>query len=738
MTPEPFGLLEEWMAVAAAAAELCILALAAYSVLRARAHTGAEAAAAALLLPLVFLSALFQFAFVAGLPRAAWVVEVLAVGLSLAAIRRHRPMLTSALSDVAKGAAAHSLLAVGAGGALAYLLLQALAVPPDWTNWTELAPMALLENRGSFFPSNLAGGRLDAAIDPMARPLNQQILFHLLLRAGTDRGLGLLGLAAYLSIGFSTYALARRYAWPPTALTAALVVVSLPRLVVQAASPGVELMAAASSLLVIVSLYRLIEQPNGDDFFFLLLFLLFSISDPMMGAAFPLILGALSTILLYRRHGGRIWRRLVVGNRLRALAALVPVLLLSQLWRPVVRIAGGEAAAGAASGYLPNTGGLSGAAANLVRYGLETIDLTLPAESLAKWMFGVSPIQTLEGIYRLAAAPLFGHAGAAAPFSIRWLPEASLSWFGPLGCLLVGPAVIYAVLRGPRRIKAVGLALLVYGYLVTLIPAWHPGNARLFSAFFVCGGFCVAFFLPPWRLTKLRRYVLQAVSIGLLLYAVAMNAAKPVIGYSGWLQAAYAGDDIIDTRPFLERARQSVWKRVVRQGRQISEGRDLFGDDRIERLAGLIAADRSVGVLTARPERTYPLLMQYKSRIVLLSDAASPAALRTRGIGYLLYLDSLPDAASIGPEMRKIWSSRADGALPGALFSLDKERTVQAPEAGPSARIPLRKISNPRSSVGLRKSFCSSKIFLLASHNTIPEKSDHKMSAMATGWRSMN
>jgi hypothetical protein len=726
------------MAVAAAAVELCILALAAYGVLRARSHTAAEAAAAALLLPLVFLSALFQLAFIAGLPYAAAVVEILAVGMSLAAIRRHRPLLTSLVADIAEGAAAHPLLAVGAGGALAYLLLLALAVPPDSTSWTDLAPMALLESRGTIFPSTLIGGRLAAAIEPMARPLNQQILFHLLLRTGTDRGLGLLGFAAYLSIGFSTYALARRYAWPPTALTAALVVLSLPRLVVQASSPGVELMAAASSLLVIVSLYRLLEQPNGGDLLFLLLFLLFSVSDPMMGGAFPLILGALSTVLLYRRHGGRIWRRLIVKNRLRALAAIVPAVLLSQLWRPVLRLAAGGTTAVAAPGHLPNTGGLAGAMANLVRYGLETIDLTLPTESVAKWMFGVSPIRTLEGLYRLVAMPLFGQAGAAAPFSIRWLPEASLSWFGPLGCLLVGPAVIYAVLRGPRRIKAVGLALLVYAYLVTLIPAWHPGNARLFSAFFVCGGFFVAFFLPPWRLTNLGRHLLQAVSIGLLLYAGAMNASKPLIGCSGWLQASYAKDEIIDTRPFLERARRSIWKRVVRQRRQIAEGWDLFGDDRIGRLAGLIAADRSVGVLTARPERTYPLLMRYKNRIVPLSATASPADLRTRGIGYLLYLDSLPDAASIGPEMRKIWSPSADGALPGALFSLGTERMVQAPGVGPSARIPRRKISNPRSSVDLRKSFRSSKIFLLASHKTIPEKRDQRMSAMATGWRSKN
>jgi hypothetical protein len=50
-------------------------------------------------------------------------------------------------------------------------------------------------------------------------------------------------------------------------------------------------------------------------------------------------------------------------------------------------------------------------------------------------------------------------------------------------------------------LKALATALLGYFYLVALIPAWMPGNARYFSVFFACGGCCAAYFLPPWRLS---------------------------------------------------------------------------------------------------------------------------------------------------------------------------------------------------------------------------------------------
>ena len=86
--------------------------------------------------------------------------------------------------------------------------------------------------------------------------------------------------------------------------------------------------------------------------------------------------------------------------------------------------------------------------------------------------------------------------------------------------LLILPALGYALLRGPRRLKSIALALSVYVALVSLIAAWMPQNARFFTTFFVCTGFMTAFLLPPWRMTRRRRWTLQALRILILIYGV--------------------------------------------------------------------------------------------------------------------------------------------------------------------------------------------------------------------------
>ena len=92
--------------------------------------------------------------------------------------------------------------------------------------------------------------------------LNILILPHLFLRCQTDWGVGILGFMAYLSISFSTYALSRRYAWPPTAATASIIVLSLPRLVYLSTSPGHEIIPTATALFCLLALFRAVESPN--------------------------------------------------------------------------------------------------------------------------------------------------------------------------------------------------------------------------------------------------------------------------------------------------------------------------------------------------------------------------------------------------------------------------------------------------------------------------------------------
>ena len=111
--------------------------------------------------------------------------------------------------------------------------------------------------------------------------------------------------------------------------------------------------------------------------------------------------------------------------------------------------------------------------------------------------------------------------------ALAWAAGTDLSWFGPFAFFLILPAILYAAFKAPRRLKAVAVALLGYCYLMILIPAWIPGNARLFTIFFATGGYFVAFLLPPWRLSRRQRSLLQ-IHYMCTEYHKVLTAAPPV------------------------------------------------------------------------------------------------------------------------------------------------------------------------------------------------------------------
>ena len=205
-----------------------------------------ESYAYALITPLMLLSALFQLVFIAGTPHLAAAAEILLTLLAVIVIYRLRAILVESLRAGRAFIAANPIGSICAAVLGLYLLLSAFVLPPESTHWPGLSTVLYLQNSGSVLAA-LSPGHPAAAAGPLP-PLNATILSHLFLRFNTDFGLGLFGFMAYLSIGFTSYALARRYAWPPSAFTVALMVVAMPRIVLLATTPGLELLPAAAAL----------------------------------------------------------------------------------------------------------------------------------------------------------------------------------------------------------------------------------------------------------------------------------------------------------------------------------------------------------------------------------------------------------------------------------------------------------------------------------------------------------
>ncbi len=487
--------------------------------------TFAESASYALISTLMLFSFIFQIVFIMGVPEASFFFEAILTVTAIAVLLKLREHLKSFPAIVRYVVLNQPMVFLGMFAAFSYLAFLACSTVPEIGYQDLFNKIERFGEQRTFF---LQG---DSQETHALFPVNTAIISHLFLRANSQIGTGLIGFLAYLSVGFSTYALSRRYAWPDTAFTVTIITVSLTRLVFISTTPGTEIVPAAISLFCILAIYRALEQPDIKDMLLLGLGIFFSISDKFLYIAFPAILIILSCVIFVRRHGRVTWTSLLRKNWKISLASVIPLAVFSQSWLFAYnRFEYGHWLGSHQVASMPiHDNVLLGAVANLVRYFFECLHLTWPLDILFNWVFNFSFNEQLLKIYTFVFLPLFGNSGAATSFVLTWLPSGQFSWFGPFGILLVIPAIVVSIFRAHRRLKAIAIALAGYVYIVTLVVAWMPGNAGYFTLVFTCGGFCISFLLPPWRLTTTRKKFLQVISIMLLVYVCLFNANRPLL-----------------------------------------------------------------------------------------------------------------------------------------------------------------------------------------------------------------
>jgi hypothetical protein len=561
-----------------------------------------------------------------------------------------------------------------------YLALLALVIPPGTAYWQSIARVLEFESHGTLFPAGMS--TLMGANQGLPASANILILPHLFLRFHGDAGLGLLGFAAYLSIGFSVYALSRRYAWPSTAFTVVVIVLSMPRMVYLATSPGYEIIPTAVALFCLLAVFRTVESPNVRDLYLLLLGLVFMISKATLQLAFPLVLVPLASLLLFRRHGLVTWWHLVAARPSILLLFSIPALIFSPLLPLVHSLLANGSSDGTRilSTVAYNNDGLQGTAANAIRYLLQSIDLTLPVDNLLKWAMGFSVSGLLQRVYETLVVPVFDGRGTATAFRIAWGADERFSWFGPFGFGLILPAVVYSVRRAPRRLKAVAVALVGYFFLVALIPAWRPENVRYFDVFFLCGSVCTAFFLPPWRLSKKGRRVLMIIGAGLLVYAAACNDHKPAFtlpsGLTGPETDAYGAalrpGDKRAVKPVIPAG--SIWT-ASDWGRKRNWAVPLiYGDDRVEAADRLVGKSERLWLIYEEPALTYPFLRHFPTaETIPLREISREMVTSSRGrrVAYLMFVDCPPPQWLDQRDGTLLWKATLDTAtVPGALIRL--------------------------------------------------------------------
>ena len=638
----------------ATAAELVILSLAVSIFFRRQGHTFAEASACGLVTTLMMLSLILQLSFIVHLPKISLFLEIFLTVTAVGYLVIQRHAIWQYWSSVWTILSNARFIVILISIILFYLAFQALMIPPHTLYWQPLGQILGHAHYQSLFPVAQAG--LSITFSDTFSPINAAILPYLFLRFQTDIGVGLLGFMAYLSIGFSAYALSRRYAWPPTAATASIIIISMPRLVYLSTSPGYEIIPVSTALFCLLVAFRAVESPNLADLYLLCLGILFMISGTYMNLVFPLILIPLFYILLIRRHGANTWWQLIISRPYLMLLFLIPAVVFSQVWLVVsdsLFYKNSLTFSIPSSIIALNEDGIQGALANAIRYILQSAHFTRPVDSALDWATNFSLIRTLQQINDNLVMPIFGNSGSLESFRITWLPNEKLSWFGPFGFLLVLPAVGYAARRAPRRLKAVSIALIGYLFLVSLIPAWHPENVRYFSMFFVCGGICISFFLPPWRMTRNRRRFLVFISVCLLLYGSTYNDTKPAFG---WPSNEKIGGIWIASNWGLNRS----WL-----------ARNVFDDNRLEVVKNLVPENNPIWLIYTDFSLTYPFLLHYsQARLFRLADI-NPEILekwQEKNAKMIMFVDCSPPSWLKNSRLKTLWTNSPENQnRPGSL-----------------------------------------------------------------------
>ncbi len=487
----------DWSCVALTAAALIepvLFCLAGFAVFRHWGRTLAESISSAIISGLMLMSLLQLISVITWFSILFTAMEIMMVALATAVLWVRRDTLVPAAGEVGFFIGRRNrVVAAGFFLCLGYMAFKALFFVPAAHHQAVFHALGDMGANPDFFPANAV------------------ILSRHFLRFDTVCGLGLFGFLGYLSLVSSTYALSRRYAWMPISFTVALGVAGMPRFVHHALGPGFEIIPAAVALFAILLTYRLIETPQLSDFLLLACSIVFISSHGAVAFIFSMILAALSLLLLFRRHGLFLFT-LVRKKWKTALLSLVPLALFSRVW------AWGHASL--FDGLEKNGDELMGGIANIIRYLFESVEFSQPVDQFFIIVGGFSPHDVLLKWYYTLLDPLFGIKGAAVPFHVTGKEGEIYSWFGLFGFLLVNAAVLWALVRGPRRLKAVAIALTGYLYLLALIPAWQPENVSYFSFFYACAGFSTAYILPPWHLGLRAKRGIQAIFVILLIYTL--------------------------------------------------------------------------------------------------------------------------------------------------------------------------------------------------------------------------
>jgi len=504
--------------------ELCICIIGLFSILRKKISSTSESYCYSVILILALYSVSIQISFLVKLQALYYLFDVCITAFFVIQIWLNRQTLSETISDVVEflkrsnKVVCFCLILV-----LNYLFFQVLLLPPsNWDSMTyHLARVLMALQEGSIFLKNFTH------YPQVTYPWGYDILSFLFLRFYSDFGLAIFSFLSYTVIIVGTYSLVNKvFQNPDLSLTVSFVIASLKGVVLQATTTKNDIPAAAIVVVCFLAAYGVYRYLRGVYLYIIIVSLLFGLTVKNYFLNFALPFLFFFSLFLLKQHS---FKSLFTGCKLKqylGIHLVLPLglfLCLTLFWVDNFDTYGhvlGDSSF--TQGHLNQNGGLGGLA-NAVRFVLRAVDI---------------PVELCGNVLTKVHNNILGEYQTIATRNPNiWPPilegnlkaEEDSSWYGPLGMLLVIPAILCSLLMGKGFVRIVSLSLLAFCCISLYEVVWMPWNGRFFSLFFAGSGVCIAFVLTRFLQEKWLRFLIALLALFTLLHAVLFNVNKPFL-----------------------------------------------------------------------------------------------------------------------------------------------------------------------------------------------------------------
>ena len=497
-----------------------------YCVLEKSGYRVSEALAVSILLLLTYLSCTFQIAFILGIPKFSYLIEipitVYSIRLCFLNRGRFKRICVGTKIILSESRFITCILLMGIG----YLFLQSVILKPNNVDSLvyNLARVLLFQQENTLFLEHVN------LYHQAVLPIGNDILYHLFLRSYQEYGLALFSWLSFIGIGLSGWALVTKYYSRKIAFISVIIILSMPQIIYASTTPKNDLVLGFIASLILLLSSKVLNEIEINKVLLICIALAFGLGAKTTFASFILFYIPIFLFFLIRNHTFKSVFQIFWTHRLLFVVTSIPCLVLAQfylfVWNHIYW--GGFSGPHEYVYTVTNHDGALGTVINAARYLIQSFHFPALIDSYLVKIFGISVPEKIQSLYDQLLLPYFSNYGITNykyNFQIQW-EQTEDSWFGPFGFIFLLLLPLF-MLKGNSITKLAAVVLALTFILICSKLAWTPMKDRYFVLIFGASTLFAAYIVSH---IIHRKYIINAIisyAIFSFFFAITCNITKP-------------------------------------------------------------------------------------------------------------------------------------------------------------------------------------------------------------------